>query len=275
MKFLNKHLSWVLNSQIKPYLFVKLKAEASRIREFKNAYQGKRCFLMGNGPSLNLMNLSLFKDEIVWGSNRCYLMFDQLGWVPKFYTAIDTRVVPDNSVEINTIINQFRENFFYFPNIYNQPDLILEGSNVFWFNQVSMYEKLLPFGVFSTDCSKWVSSTRTVTITMLQLAVYMGFNPIYLIGCDTNYIVPTTVEIDVNGIGLISTQDDDLNHFSPKYFGKGKKWNPPHVDKMIKHYEYAKNMCDYLGVQVYNATVGGKLEVFPRINYFDLVSKGQ
>jgi hypothetical protein len=39
---------------------------------------------------------------------------------------------------------------------------------------------------------------------------------------------------------------------------------------MIMHYEKAKEVCDALGIKVFNATVGGKLEVFPRVNYKDL-----
>jgi len=67
---------------------------------------------------------------------------------------------------------------------------------------------------------------------MLQLAVYLGFNPIYLIGCDTTYSIPSTVQkVDKVGDKLISTHDDDPNHFSSKYFGKGSKWHNPTLRK--------------------------------------------
>jgi len=125
--------------------------------------------------------------------------------------------------------------------------------------------------MFSDDIVTKVSDVRTVTIAALQLAVHLGFNPIYLIGCDTSYVVPASVEGDATSIdGLVSTQDDDPNHFDSSYFGKDRKWHVPHPERMIYHYSQAKAACDQLGVSVYNATVGGRLEVFPRVDYLEL-----
>jgi hypothetical protein len=238
-----------------------------RLISFKNRFDGQRCFLMGNGPSLNQMDLSLFKDEIVWGSNRCYLLYDRIVWRPKFYVAVDTRVVPDIADEINTIIDEEKDTSYFFFKGHKQ--CIVPKPNVFWTEMVYGDESKLPFSMFSTHPEKYLYSVATVTIAMLQLAVYMGFNPIYLIGCDTNYTISSTVKTDGEH-GLISTDNNDANHFSPNYFGKGAKWHKPYVERMIWHYEQSKLACDKLGVQVFNATVGGKLEVFPRVNYLDL-----
>jgi hypothetical protein len=99
----------------------------------------------------------------------------------------------------------------------------------------------------------------------------MGFNPIYLIGCDTSYTVPSTVAVDPDATDfLTSTADDDVNHFDLRYFGAGYKWHVPHVDRMVFSYAQAKQVCDRLGVKVVNATVGGKLEVFDRADYTSL-----
>jgi hypothetical protein len=148
--------------------------------------------------------------------------------------------------------------------------LIEKKKNVYWFDIKPANESNLPFGVFSSNPSKSIPSyIATVTVVMLQIAVFLGFNPIYLIGCDTDYVIPSTV-LREGPDGLISTSDDDLNHFTPSYFGKGSKWHDPHVDRMHWHYAQAKQACDILGVQVYNATLGGKLEAFPRVNFLDL-----
>jgi hypothetical protein len=125
---------------------------------------------------------------------------------------------------------------------------------------------------FSTDCAKELAPAKTVTISMIQLAVYLGFNPIYLVGCDTSYTVPKTViSEDDQQEYLVSTRNDDPNHFHPAYFGVGKKWHQPHVERMIAHYEQVKMACDTLGVNIYNATLGGNLEVFPRVDYRSVI----
>ena len=242
-----------------------LRNSRSRLQTLESKYQGQRCFIMGNGPSLNKMDLSLLKNEIVWGSNRCYLLYDQIEWRPKFYTAVDTRVVPDVAEEINRIVVADKNTTCFFS--FDHRRIIKNEGNVYWFEIIPANEADLPFGVFSKDPSKSIPSyIATVSIVMLQMAVYLGFSPIYLIGCDTNYIIPSSTLKD-GPDGLVSTANDDPNHFTPNYFGKGAKWHDPHVERMFWQYEQVKNACEILGVQIYNSTVGGKLETFPRMDF--------
>jgi hypothetical protein len=239
-----------------------------RLSGLKGIYSGKRCFLMGNGPSLNKMDLNLLDGEYVWGSNKCYLLFDRVNWRPAFYVAVDRRVVPDVRIEIAQLTRDFPGTIFFFPLFFRVTNVLGSNPNVYWYEEKVNHQGHLASRAFSTQVDKWVSRVRTVTVAMLQLAVYLGFNPIYLIGCDTSYSIPSTVQkVDKNGDLLVSTSNDDVNHFSSEYFGKGSKWHDPHVENMIQHYQKAKVVCDSLNVQVYNATVGGNLEVFPRKDY--------
>lgn len=242
-----------------------------RLRGLQGKYAGQRCFIMGNGPSLNRMDLELFRQEYVWGVNKCYLLFDRISWRPAFYVAVDKRVVPDIAAEINHLIQHLHRTTFFFPVRFREQRLLESAPNVYWYREVSLGETNLPYSMFTHDASEWVSSVYTVTIAALQLAVYLGFNPIYLIGCDTSYSIPSTVQFEEgNPDKLLSTQDDDPNHFDPRYFGRGSKWHDPHVDRMIFHYEQARQVCEFLGVKVYNATIGGNLEVFPRVDFREL-----
>ena len=243
---------------------------SSRMRLLKDTYKDNRCIIMGNGPSLNKMDLSLFTNDYIWASNRAYLLFDRVNWRPKFYVGVDTRVIPDNAKEINLLPNFMPELLFFFPAEFRYDQILNSGNNVYWYNEIPLNEKNLPFSMFSFDPSEFVYSVRSVTIAMLQLAVYLGFNPIYLIGCDTNYTIPNSVQFDNGNNEFLISSENDPNHFDPSYFGQGKKWNDPHVDRMIFHYEQAKKACDEKNIKIFNATVGGNLEVFPRIDYLDL-----
>ena len=71
---------------------------------------------------------------------------------------------------------------------------------------------------------------------------------------------------------LVSSQNDDPNHFAPEYLGVGVKWTAPNTEKMICQYKETKLFLDKLGVKVYNATLGGKLDVFPRIRLDDAIA---
>jgi hypothetical protein len=228
---------------------------------------------MGNGPSLNQMDLEVFKDEYVWGSNRCYLLFDRISWRPAFYVAVDTRVVPDNVTEINALPAKMPDTLFFYPARFCYEGILTSARRVYWYNEIKHSRNQLPYSMFSVDPSIFVYSVNTVTVAILQLAAYLGFNPIYLIGCDTSYSIPETVKHEDGNLDFLISTESDPNHFDPAYFGIGKKWHDPHVDKMIFHYEQAKKVCDELGLQVFNATLGGNLEVFPRVHYQDLIQR--
>jgi hypothetical protein len=245
---------------------------AQRMQSLQGKYHGQRCFIMGSGPSLNKMDLELFRKEYVWGLNKCYLLFDRISWRPAFYVAVDTRVVPDSAAEIDQLIRTLSETACFFPIQYREEQVLQSAPNVYWYRQLGWADTAPPERTFTTDASEWVAGVRTVTIAAMQLAAYLGFNPIYLIGCDTSYSVPPSVRFEEGDTDkLISTDDDDASHFDQRYFGKGSKWHQPHVERMIFNYEQAKRVCDSLGVRVYNATVGGKLEVFPRVNYTEVL----
>jgi hypothetical protein len=95
----------------------------------------------------------------------------------------------------------------------------------------------------------------------------MGFDPIYLIGCDTSYTVPESVQIESDDPRKLTSTEEDPNHFDPHYFGPGRKWQNPDVRFMVEDYEKARRSADRSGIGIYNATVGGQLEVFPRVDY--------
>jgi len=229
---------------------------------------------MGNGPSINKTDLSLLHDEFVWGVNRCYLLFDRISWRPSFFVAVDRRVVPDVAGEIDDVIEALPKTLFFFPDRFRSEWILRSNHNVHWYSEKPQERDDLPFGMFSRDVSSWVSTVSTVSIAALQLAVYLGFSPIYLIGCDTSYVIPASVlKEGENPKHLVSTQDDDPNHFHARYFGKGSKWHDPQVERMFFHYEQAKHACDVLGAEVYNATIVGALEVFPRVDYKTLFSR--
>ena len=99
----------------------------------------------------------------------------------------------------------------------------------------------------------------------LQLAYYLGASKIYLIGFDHNY-APPSAQDNVKG-SVITSAVADVNHFDARYFGAGYRWHDPNIERMERAYLCAKRFLDAKGVQVFNATHGGALEVFPRVDY--------
>jgi hypothetical protein len=147
----------------------------------------------------------------------------------------------------------------------------LKGNNRYFLNlDYSFYNDVSPYFEiprFSQDCSEEVFCGQSVTIVNLQLAYYLGFTEVYLIGMDFNYNIPESAKVDGN---VIESTEDDINHFHPDYFGKGKKWHDPKLHNVLKSYRLAKLMYELDGRTIFNATLGGKLEVFERKNFNEL-----
>lgn len=241
--------------------------DQSAIRRFQNIHKDKRCFIIGNGPSLNKVDLSLLENEYTFAVNGIFYKTRETGFKPTYYVVEDSHVMKDN---LETIKDYFPKAHRFFPLDYKH---LLEHTTdrTSYFNMnVGFYEKSSPnykIPRFSTDAAARLYCGQSVTIINLQLAYYMGFSEVYLIGMDFSYAIPTSAKI--RGTSITSTEDDP-NHFHPEYFGKGKSWHDPELDKVLLSYK----MCDLVysasGRRIFNATVGGALELFPRVDYTSL-----
>ncbi len=236
--------------------------DADSIRRFCDRHRGRRCFIIGNGPSLNRHDLNLLKDEMSFGVNGIFYKTDEMGFRPTYYLVEDSHVVADNLERINA----FEVEQKFFPADYR--DKLEGGENVAFFHMnTDFYRASGPnyrTPRFSLDAAQRLYCGQSVTYINLQLAFYMGFTEVYLIGMDFSYTIPASAIIE--GRSITSTEDDP-NHFHPDYFGTGKKWHDPQLDQVRKCYEYAKKIFEEQDRCIYNASKGGKLEVFPRVEY--------
>jgi hypothetical protein len=231
----------------------------NKLKKMKNLYEGKRCFVMGNGPSLLKNNLTFLNDEITIASNAQYLIWEERGFTPKILTVEDRLVAEDRGKEIDKIENVtkiFPKDLSYTLNY---------TSNTIYVNFLRNYKV---FPKFSDDFAKRVYWGGTVSYLNLQLAYYLGCTEIYMIGFDHSYKVPQKI----NNF-IITSEADDVNHVHPDYFGKGYRWHDPNVARMETAYIEARRFFDEKGIKIFNATVGGNLEVFERVDYNTLFKK--
>ena len=101
----------------------------------------------------------------------------------------------------------------------------------------------------------------TVTYVSLQLAYFLGFSKAILIGVDHNF----TTKGPANTV--VTSQGEDPNHFASNYFGKGFRWQLPDLAGSERAYRMARKAYQADGRQILDATVGGKLDIFPKVDY--------
>lgn len=240
-----------------------LTANEKRLRNFRNIHRGQRCFIIGNGPSLNKLDLKKLKNEITFGVNAIYTNYVNMGFYPTYYIVEDVFVAEDRKDEINN----YRHSTKFFGNYLRYcltPD---ETTTVL--NVIVDYRKYKDFPHFSTNALEKIYVGGSVTYICMQMAFYMGFDKAYLIGFDHSYSIPKNAIRSKDGTAILSTSDD-VSHFSKDYFGKGKRWHDPMVDRMEKAFRKARLYYEMHGKEIYNATAGGKLEVFERVDYDSL-----
>ena len=237
-------------------------AYGKQIASFKNLHVGQRCFIVANGPSLRPEDLDLLHErgEITFGMNRIYKLFDQTAWRPTYYVCEDELIAQSQQTQINEIEAKAKfipielkwwhhvsiENACYFHLNYNERDRY-------------------PLS-FSTDIAHQLDCRGTVTFSCMQLAAYMGFSEIYLLGVDHNY----QKTIDLNGNVVVDPNAKD--YFCEGYDADIKDVVVHDMGNNTRAYMDAKKYCDATGcTTIYNATRGGKLEVFKRVNFDELV----
>jgi len=254
-------INYLKQKNVKFFIANNMNYKMKDLSWFKNMHKGRRCFVIGNGPSLNKIEMNKLKDEITFGANRIYLGFNRWDFSLKYWTIEDKLVAEDTAQEWNNLTGPIK----FIPDDLNY--LITNYDNIvtFHFERKDFENSILSF---SDDWCKlyWGG---TVTYLMIQLATVMGCNPIYLIGIDFYYEKPKHIKYGKNKSEWIS-QGDDPNHFDPNYFGKGRKWHDPRLDRMKGAYLTAKEFLDKKEIKIFNATPGTRLTVFPLIDFNDL-----
>jgi hypothetical protein len=250
-----------------------LTSQKLKWEKLKGKFKGERVFLIGNGPSLNKTPLYLLKDEYKMCFNRFHIMLERLNWEPDFFLTSDNLVLSDLVKEFDDIIP--KTSYSFFPGIhfrgYNFISEIEKFENAYW--TVQKMGK-----GFSTDLPN-IYPGGSVIYEGFQILKYLGFEEVYLLGVDMNYKVHTTAKmLEKKGIDIQSQDDDDPNHFDPRYFGKDKKYHQPEkfvIDNTIRDLEYlAKSVIDK-DFLIVNAGFDSKLLCFTKIDLLGLLNKNQ
>ncbi len=233
-----------------------------RLLALKDKHAGGHCFILGNGPSLNQCDLTRLKDEITFASNNIYMNRERMGFDPTYYVIQDIHVARDRKDEINAYKGPTKLMGRYLRSLFD------DGPDTIWTNvSFQPFDHEREYPRFSTNAARRIWTGGTVSYDCLHWAYYMGFTTVYLIGFDHKWTIPK--HSDVEG-ETITSGGDDPNHFAAGYFGKGYRWYNPRPERMAKSLEKGRIAFDADGRKVLNATVGGHLEVFERVDYDSL-----
>jgi hypothetical protein len=223
----------------------------SRLGKFHNIHQGQRAFILGNGPSLAKMDLNKLSNEISFGMNRIFLAFANWEYRPTYFLTVNDLVLEQSAEDIEALkMNKFLS--------WRNRGKVSHDEYTHYLH--TTYERPR----FAQDVRGRLWEGATVTYIALQLAYFMGCDPVVLVGVDHNF----TTKGPANQ--TVTSQGDDKDHFDADYFGAGFRWQLPDLEASERAYKMAKQAFARDGREVLDATMGGKLNVFPKVEYTSL-----
>jgi hypothetical protein len=231
------------------------KDNKKRLRSYKDKHKGQRCFIIANGPSLKEIDFDLLKNEVTIGMNRAYLMEKNNNFMPTYLACIDdTAQLPQFTEEYNDV----KIPCFYNWNFRKKFD---KKDNIMYL--------IVRFSLgFSEDIVNDLTYNGcSVTYTCIQLAYYMGFKEVYLIGKDHLFVSPKTKD------GIIISDGKEQNHFIGGYYKPGQIWHVPDHKTEEHAYEIARHAYEKSGKIIKDATIGGHLNVFEKVEFVSLFDK--
>lgn len=238
--------------------YSKNKAILEQLSKFKDIHIGKRCFIIGTGPSLTIEDLESLKGEITFAPNRIYELQEKTIWRPTFYMCQDHNIIQTFGDKIKGI-----ESDVSFLPINYKNDFVGDKYRFFVLKEKNYYPK---DAEFSKDVAKFIAQGYTVTYGAIQMAIYMGFKEIYLVGIDHNY----NITRDASGRPVRNADSENYSKGMSDYVNMN---NLPRIEESTIAYEVAEKVSRKMGVRIYNATRGGMLEAFERINLDNVLNK--
>lgn len=225
-----------------------------KFKKIKNIKNGKSCFIVATGPSLSLNDLNLLKGQFSFGCNSILNCFDKTTWRPDFYCISDINIFNKYSKEmlmhdLNKIFIPLdfksdlkNKNIYFYSRSFTQHIKAIYKNN---FNKI-----IIP----SKHMDKYITDATSVIFICIQIAVYMGFKNIYLLGQDCNY-------------------GGQAKHSNIANYNDTSSVDSKIGNTMLDVFENYKNFYNNKGINIYNCTRGGLLEAFPRIKLEEAIRK--
>ena len=218
----------------------------------RGRFAGQRCFVVATGPSLTMEDLDRIRGEYSFSMNSCLLAWENTAWRPDVYMLQDRYVYQKLAPLLAGDAGS------QLPEIWVSGQIaaaypVPERFRAFPLHELDhkmFHRKGWGEFRFSEDCYSCVCDGYSVTFSALQMACYMGFREIYLLGCDCNYNQPKS-------------------HFLP--YGYHDPKAAVMGDKMLQAHAAFRRFAQARGVRVVNCTRGGMLEVYPRVPLEEIV----
>jgi hypothetical protein len=248
-----------------------------RNSEFKSKHAGQRCFILATGSSIAQMDLKSLAGEFCIGLNEFHLHPD--------YETIRPQYLVFSGFGIHNVAAERHEKWYDnygeitrgisipFINICDYPlisDLgLLKENEKYFFHMNRSFSEL---STSEIDASGNLYRSQGVGAMAIQLAIYMGFAEILLVGFDHDWLLrmfdhaPTHFYDHNKSIiykGHNEVADTTVIYQATSLIG------------LFENYIALNSYAKQRKIDIRNATLGGMLDVFQRVNFDELINKSK
>lgn len=238
-------------------------------RILRNRHVGERCFILATGPSIKKQNLKLLQGEVCIAVSNFFVHPDYHLINPRYYCVApyhppiteeawqawlaEMETGTDNATMFFSLLDRQRNHY----------DGKFMDRRVHYLKFGGSLESLLTYGV---DLTRSLPGPQSVTIMALMVALYMGFETIYLLGCDHDWILHM-----YSSAHFYEEDSHALNRYGyNEWFGADLESYCQDYVRLWQQYKILKEVGRIQGIQIHNATEGGLLDVFPRVRFEQL-----
>lgn len=284
MKFINKIARFAWQNFLAPK-FYSLRDKNILIKNsvLNNKFIGKRCFVIGSGPSVSSIDLSKLSGEYTFVCAEFDKQPQYKPLRPKFHILSDSAyftkgesqywneqfIKKDASIDCNTtelFVNLGAKSFVEKHNIFKKHKLNYIGTQ-------GIINDWLPLNL---DLTKYLPWPKNSILLCLIIASYLGFREIYLLGVEHNFLSYNiglgkaagynhSYEDEISKVDL-SNDEVTKKLIVPREHYMTYEDNIAHIYQLFKNYRFfwKKAQKIYPGIKIYNTTPESFLDVFPK-----------
>jgi len=234
----------------------------------RGRHTGERCFILCTGPTVRTQDLRRLAGELVISVSSAYLHPDFQIFKPAYHCV--PQITYGRMTE-NDVINWFRD----VDQHVGDAEIVLSGSERALVEARELFGgRRVHYLLFDGDngCSDEgvpdltgpIPGPQSVPIMALMLALYLGCKTIYLLGTEHDHFITGTYtyfydrspvtgkdsSVDASG-QVVMSRYDELQAFA----------------RLWRQYRWLRGCAARAGATIYNATAGGALDEFERVDF--------
>ncbi len=258
---------------------VSVSNDSRDLRLLLGRHAGERCFIVCNGPSLRTQNLSQLRGEIVFTVSNGYLLPEYSNIAPSYHcvpqvtygefygVTVDRERTRQWFSEMDQALGDAQLFLMESERALVEEGALFKGRQVRYLEVRSGFEEI---GDRIVDVADAYPGAQSVSVMSLMLAMYMGFQRIYLLGADHDWLQKGTYQYAFRP--TIWTPD---NGARPEDY---RKASPMYEEleatlRLWKEYRALSRVASANGIEIFNATNGGNLDEFPRVEFASVLAK--